>query len=213
MTSLADFQPPKKTARLNLDPPSPADDPAMRDMFSDIATMANLRFKTKEETGGWTMADIVARREGHEKLIRERTGTTYYIHDPTTGELAGVMGANSISRANRNALVGIILWKKYWKGGYGTEALYELMRESFEDDKLHKITFETVEKNEGMRGFLENACGTKLAYVNEDEVWCNATNSWVSLYVYSVFEEDWPRIKVALLEKMRVAAEQRALKA
>lgn len=111
----------------------------MRDMFSDIPTMAFLRFKTKEENGGWTIPEIVARREGHSKQIEERSGNCFYIHDKATGELAGVMGANTINRVNRNALVGIILWKKYWSGGYGSEALYELMRGLFEDDKMHKV--------------------------------------------------------------------------
>ncbi|KAG0274574.1 hypothetical protein BGZ95_009645 [Linnemannia exigua] len=213
MTSLAEYQPAIKTARLTLDPPSPNDDPAMRDMFSDIPTMEFLRFKTKEEKGGWTMPEVVDRREGQSKLIEKRAGSTFYIHLQETGELAGVMGANNINRVDRNADVGIILWKKFWSGGYGTEALYELMRGLFEDDKLHKITYETTEKNEGMRGFLENACGIPLTYINKDELMCTATHKWVSFYVYVIFEEDWPRIKVALLEKMRAGAAKYASKA
>ncbi|KAF8949332.1 hypothetical protein BGZ47_006869 [Haplosporangium gracile] len=210
--SLAEYQPTLTTARLTLDPPSPADDATMRDMFSDIPTMAYLRFKTKEENGGWTIPEIVARREGHSKQIEERSGSCFYIHDKATGELAGVIGANSINRVNRNAHVGIILRKKYWSGGYGTEALYELMRGLFEDDKLHKITYETTEKNDGMRGFLEKACGIPLTYINKDELMCTATHKWVSLYVYVIFEEDWPRIKVVLLERMRAGAAKYANK-
>ncbi|KAG0297129.1 hypothetical protein BGZ96_007680 [Linnemannia gamsii] len=211
--SLSELQPTITTARLTLDAPSPADDPAMRDMFSDVHTMAYLRFKTKEENGGWTIPEIVSRREDHSKLIVDRTGSCYYIHDKATGELAGVMGANKINRADRNADVGIIMRKKYWSGGYGSEAMYELMRGLFEDDKLHKIIYETTEKNDGMRGFLEKACGIPLTYIKKDELMCTATHKWVSFYVYAIFEEDWPRIKVALLERIRARAAKHANKA
>jgi len=64
-----------------------------------------------------------------------------------------------------------------------------------------------------MRGFLEKACGIPLTYINRDELMCTATKKWVSFYAYAIFEEDWPRIKVALLERMRAGAAKHALKA
>ncbi|KAF9410564.1 hypothetical protein BGZ94_001605 [Podila epigama] len=205
MASEIHIQLPIETARLTLDPPSAEDDKAMRDMFSDIETMAYLRFKTKEPHG-WTMPEIVDRRELQEKGIADKTISTYYIHDKKTGELAGVMGANLIKIPERNATVGIILWKKYWHGGYGTEALYELMRDLFEERHLHKITYETTEPNVGMRRFLEETCGVPLTYILKEEFMCPSTNKWVSLYNYVIFEEDWPRIKAALLENMKRGA-------
>ncbi|KAG0349191.1 hypothetical protein BG005_011117, partial [Podila minutissima] len=51
------IQLPIETARLTLDPPSEKDDEAMGKMFSDIETMAYLRFKTKEPVG-WTKPEI-----------------------------------------------------------------------------------------------------------------------------------------------------------
>lgn len=42
---------------------------------------------------------------------------------------------------------------------------------------------------------------------------CTATHKWVSFYVYVIFEEDWPRIKVALLERIRASAAKYANKA
>jgi hypothetical protein len=63
-----------------------------------------------------------------------------------------------------------------------------------------------------MRGFLEKACGIPLTYINKDELMCTATNKWVSFYVYVIFEDDWPRIKAALLEKMRIGAAKYASK-
>ncbi|KAF9382523.1 hypothetical protein CPB97_007118 [Podila verticillata] len=199
------IQLPIETARLTLDPPSEADDEAMGRMFSDLETMAYLRFKTKEPHG-WTKSDIVDRRELQEAGIAKGTVSTYYIHDKRTGELAGVCGANHIHMDERRSDAGIILWKKYWSGGYGTEALYELMRDLFEERKMHKITYETTEPNDGMRRFLEVSCGTPLTYILKDEFMCPSTNKWVSLYAYVIFEEDWPRIKATLLENMKRGA-------
>ncbi|KAG0347320.1 hypothetical protein BG004_007977 [Podila humilis] len=200
------IQLPIETARLMLDPPSPKDDVAMGKMFSDVETMAYLRFKTKEPHG-WTLPEIVSRREGHEDKIAKNIGTTYYIHaKDNKDELVGVCGANTIHPEERRADVGIILWKKHWYGGYGTEALYEVMRELFEDRNMHKLTYETTEPNVGMRRFLEETCETPLTYILEDEFMCPSTNKWVSLYCYVVFENAWPRIKASLLEKMKKGA-------
>ncbi|KAG0257020.1 hypothetical protein BG011_004205 [Mortierella polycephala] len=204
------IQPRIETARLALDPPSEKDDVAMGAMFSDLETMAYLRFKTKEESGGWTLPDIIERRETQCKAIAEGRGSTFYIHDKTTGELAGVMGANTIDLVARNAVVGIILWKKYWSGGYGTEALYELMRGLFDDLNMHKIAYETTEPNTGMRKFLEQTCGVQLEYIRRDEFMCPATHKWVNLWQYEIFEDDWPRIKAALLEKIKLGAAKHA---
>ncbi|KAF9978976.1 hypothetical protein BGZ73_007863 [Actinomortierella ambigua] len=191
-----------ETRRMTLDYPDAKDDAAMRQMFSDPETMVFLKNMAKSWQGGWTAEEIVARRERHVKLIEEDAGSTYYIHDKATGELAGVMGANTINRKDRNALVGIILYKKYWSGGYGTETLYELMRGLFEDDKMHKITYETQKHNFGMRRFLEETCGLELEYIQKDQFWCEATKEFGHLYIYSIYEEDWPRIRQVLLDRM-----------
>ncbi|KAF9985186.1 hypothetical protein BGZ65_011493, partial [Modicella reniformis] len=159
-----------ETARFSLDPPSSRDDAVMRAMLSDQETMVFLRYMAREWQNGWTAEEIIARRENHCKLIAEKQASTFYIHDKSTGEFAGVMGANIINIKDRNATVGIILRKRYWSGGYGTEALYELMRGLFEDLKLHKLLYETTENNMGMRKFLEQTCGVPLAYVRRDEI-------------------------------------------
>ncbi|KAF9357463.1 hypothetical protein BGX34_009358 [Mortierella sp. NVP85] len=211
---MADDQPyiqlPIETARLTLDPPSEKDDAAMRAMFSDLETMAHLRYMAKEWQNGWTEQEIVSRRENHCKAIAEKRGSTFYIHDKATHELVGVAGANSINLDDRNAVVGIILRKKYWSGGYGTEALYELMRGLFEDLKMHKVIYDTTQLNVGMRKFLEQTCGVPLAFIRNEEVWCKATNQWVDLWNYQIFEADWPRISAVLQESMRRGAAKAA---
>ncbi|KAG0300964.1 hypothetical protein BGZ98_008727, partial [Dissophora globulifera] len=127
-----------ESARLTYDAPSEKDDADMRAILSDPATMVHLRYMTKEWQGGWTAEETVKRREGDVKTMQEKLGSTYHIHDKFTGELVGVMGSNTINFLSRNSVVGIILAKKYWSGGYGTEALYQLMRQLFDDLNMHK---------------------------------------------------------------------------
>ncbi|KAG0370828.1 acyl-CoA N-acyltransferase [Gamsiella multidivaricata] len=199
-----------ETARLSLDPPSAVDDAAMGAMLSDPATMVHLQYMAKSWQGGWKPEELVARRENHIKTMNDKRGSTFYIHNKSTGELAGVMGANMINMKDRNATVGIILSKKYWSGGYGIEALFELMRGLFEDLKLHKLLYETTEANVGMRKFLEETCGVPMAYIRKEEVWCQATEKWLSLWQYELFEDDWPRIRAILLENMKRGAAKHA---
>ncbi|KAG0246139.1 acyl-CoA N-acyltransferase [Mortierella sp. GBAus27b] len=204
------IQSPTETARLTLDLASADDDDAMRAMLSDLETMVHLRYMAKEEQGGWTPEEIVARRETHWKAMTEKQASTFYIHEKATREFAGVMGVNRINFKDRNAVVGIILRKKYWSGGYGTEAQYELLRSLFDDLKMHKVLYETTESNTGMRGFLERTCGVSLAYTRKDEIWCEATNNWIDLIQYEIFEGDWPRIQSDLLKRMERGAAKHA---
>ncbi|KAF9436960.1 hypothetical protein BGZ76_002411 [Entomortierella beljakovae] len=199
-----------ESSRLTYDPPNENDDAAMGAMFSDLETMHYLRYMAKEWQGGWTREEIIARRENHCKVIDDKKGSTYYIHDKFTKELVGVMGANSINIKDRHATVGIILRKKYWSGGYGSEALYELMRGLFEDIKLHKLLFETTEGNPGMRKFLEKTCGIPVSFKLRDEVWCQATNQWITLWGYEIFEDDWPRISATMLDSMKRGSARQA---
>ncbi|KAF8937851.1 hypothetical protein BGZ58_002059 [Dissophora ornata] len=202
-----------ESTRLTFDPPSAKDDTVMGAMLSDPATMVFLGYMAKEWQGGWTAEELVTRRENQVKAIEEKRGSTFYIHDKSTGELAGVMGANVINVKDRNAVVGIILWEKFWSGGYGTEALYELMRGLFEDLKMHKILYETTESNVGMRKFLEQTCGVPMVYVRRDEIWCLANKTWISLWQYEIFEDDWPRISVILKDNMKRGAAKHATSA
>ncbi|KAG0326375.1 hypothetical protein BGZ99_009615 [Dissophora globulifera] len=199
-----------ESARLTYDSPSEKDDAAMHAMLRDPDTMIFLRYMAKEWQGGWTAEEIVERRESRVKGIEEKRSTTYYVHDKSTGELVGSVGSNTINFDYRNAHVGIILSKKYWSGGYGTEALYRLMRMLFDDLKMHKLIYETTENNIGMRKFLEQTCGVPLAFVRKDEIWCRATEKWVSLWQYEIFEDDWPRIAATLKENLERGAAKHA---
>ena len=129
-----------KTARLSLEPPTKADDVAQQTMLNDPVAMAHLRFMSKEEKGGWTLADVTDRRQGQLKATEERTGAAFLIHLKSTGEIIGSVGSPVIRFENRSGHVGVMLKKEYWSGGYGTEVLCGYMGMLFEDLKLHKVT-------------------------------------------------------------------------
>ncbi|GJJ79076.1 hypothetical protein EMPS_11435 [Entomortierella parvispora] len=199
-----------ETARLSMELPTQADDAMQKTMLNDPVAMAHLQFMSKQEKGGWTLADIVNRREGHLEAVEKHRGASFIIHEKSTGEIVGTIGSSVIHYDNRNAHIGVMVRTKYWFGGYGTEVLYEYMRTLFENVKLHKVTYETLESNTGMRKFLEQGCGIPVTYILKDEILCPCTKEWVSLWVYVIFEDDWPRIKADLLNNIKRGAAQMA---
>jgi len=57
-----------------------------------------------------------------------------------------------------------------------------------------------------MRKFLERGCGIPVTYIMKDDILCPSTKEWVSLWVYVIFEDDWPRIKANLLDNLKRGA-------
>ncbi|RUS29660.1 acyl-CoA N-acyltransferase [Jimgerdemannia flammicorona] len=192
-------------SHVTLRTPTQTDDSKMREMLSDVTTMKHLRFMTHELQGGWTLAEVAARRERQISGQQDSSALVLHIHvvDPVTGaeNLAGSTGFTSVDMTHLNAFCGIILHHEYWSRGVATEAFYLVLRYAFETLGLHRVAFETTEGNEGMRGWLERVAGVKVEGVRKEVL--RVQGEWVDSWDYAIFEDDWKSgLKKALEERM-----------
>jgi ribosomal-protein-alanine N-acetyltransferase len=69
----------------------------------------------------------------------------------------GNIALQSIDHVNRSAEYAIVLGEKdYWRGGYGREASYLLIRHGFDQLNLQRIYLGTPENNASMRRLAES---------------------------------------------------------
>ncbi len=72
------------------------------------------------------------------------------------GQLIGGCGLEDTSAENRSAILGIAIGdKKFWDGGYGTDAMRTLCRFGFDMMNLHRIQLDVYAGNERARHVYE----------------------------------------------------------
>ena len=111
--------------------------------------MANLRFMSKQDTGGWSVEASAQRRELLQKMHDNGVGLNAVVQ-LKTGEYAGIAGFREISWWNRSAEMGIILHPDFWSRGLATEIHYLCLQWAFEVLQLNRIEFRTSAENAGM---------------------------------------------------------------
>jgi len=80
---------------------------------------------------------------------------TNYYYAVTLKDCGMVIGCGQLKVISREASVGWILHRDYWKRGYGTEVAEALLRFGFDELNLHRITAECDAKNHGSYRIME----------------------------------------------------------
>lgn len=168
----------------------------IKNILSDIYTMKNLRFMTKEPLG-WSINDVKKRLET--QINNQKEKKALVVHIIYQDIIIGMSGFTVIDMINRNAEIGIILDKNYWGKNIATEVYYLCLKFAFEELHLHRIQWVTTEENNGMRGWLENICNLQAEAIIKDTIIIN--NKFISNYIYAMFENDWNNEIKKKLEK------------
>jgi RimJ/RimL family protein N-acetyltransferase len=169
---------------------------SIKNILSDIYTMKNLRFMTKEPLG-WSINDVKKRIET--QLHNQNEKKALVVHIICQDKIIGMSGFTVIDMINRNAEIGIILDKNYWGKNIATEVYYLCLKFAFEELHLHRIQWITTKENNGMRGWLENVCNLQVEAIIKDTIIVN--NEFISNYIYAMFENDWNNEIKKKLEK------------
>ncbi|KAJ2898893.1 hypothetical protein GGI21_003864 [Coemansia aciculifera] len=116
----------------------------------------------------------------------------------------GCCGLLNIDAFNRSSSAGIILDARFWRTGISSTALYYTLRYGFNDMKLHRIAFETTEKNAGMRGWLENVLGVHVENIRKEALYLG-NGKFVDSWDYAIFDYQWHgRTEARLRSKLRM---------
>lgn len=173
------------------------DAPVIKDIISDIYTMKNLRFMTKEPLG-WSLDDVEKRLKT--QLNNQKEKKALVVHIIYQDKIIGMSGFTVIDLINKNAEIGIILDKNYWGKNIATEVYYLCLKFAFEELHLHRVQWITTEENKGMRKWLENVCNLNVEAIIKDVIIVN--DKFISNYIYAMFENDWEEIKNKLEKRI-----------
>lgn len=184
-------------SRVKLVPPNAADDEAVSIIRSHPETLRYLRFFPTNVSA----KDARIRREARAEDPRIIDFHIHTINDDGSYSFGGMTGIFNVDETQESCEVGILVSPNRHRGGYGTHALYTILKWVFEDRKMHRATFETGEDNLPMRSWLENVLEATLE-ANRRECWKEAGGKYSNVYGYSILEWEWTgRIK-AKLEKL-----------
>lgn len=182
---------------ITLRTPMIEDAPVIKDILSDIYTMKNLRFMTKEPLG-WSLDDVEKRLKT--QLNNQKEKKALVVHIIYQDKIIGMSGFTVIDLINKNAEIGIILDKNYWGKNIATEVYYLCLKFAFEELHLHRVQWITTEENNGMRKWLENVCNLNVEAIIKDVIIVN--DKFISNYIYAMFENDWEGIKKKLEKRI-----------
>ncbi len=105
-----------------------------------------------------------------DNIKNQREGKGYYwaITDKSTGEFMGDFSIWSVDKKNDRGQIGYSLKKQYWKSGYMTEAMNEILLYGFKELGLHSYEANINPMNEDSRKCLEKIGFNKEAYFREN---------------------------------------------
>jgi len=102
----------------------------------------------------------------------------------------GIVSLKDINKRNRSAHLSIILQKKSWDKGYGTEAVTGVLDFLFDRMNMHRVWLRVAEHNKRAMRCYEK-CGFKIeGTLREDHF---ADNEWRSSFIMSVLDTEFRR--------------------
>jgi len=102
----------------------------------------------------------------------------------------GIVSLKDLNRRNGSAHLSIILQKKSWDKGYGTEAVKGVLTFLFDRKNLHRVWLRVAEHNERAIACYKK-CGFRIeGTLREDHF---AGDAWQSSHIMSVLDSDFRR--------------------
>ncbi len=113
---------------------------------------------------------------------------TFAVRESGTDELVGTVGIGRIHHVNRTAETGFAFRRKFWRKGYGTEAVTLLLQYSFNTLNLRTIASSVYDFNKGSIRIHE-----KLGYkhIGTRENWHYKDGQYISELLYTLTKEDF----------------------
>lgn len=140
--------------------------------------------------GGWSFP--VSKHEQmqwYERVFADKQNIRLIIEILETGEAIGMISLTDIDWKNRSAITAIKLKETApKKKGYATDALFVLMKFSFEELQLYRLSCEVLEYNSASIR-LHQKCGARREGLKRSAVYKNG--AYHNVICYGVLYEDF----------------------
>jgi len=106
-----------------------------------------------------------------------------------TGKVIGMIGLRAFDRFGKKAEVGCWLGKKYWRKGFGTEAMNAIIRFAFAKLKLVRLEAEIFVENKPSAGLVQKL-GFKKEGRKRKGTRAKSTGKWHDTYSFGLLRSD-----------------------
>ncbi len=105
-----------------------------------------------------------------------------------SNDLIGIIAIHHISRKHRKAMIGYWLGRKYWRKGFGTEALQLILDFGFKQLKLTRIYARVMVPNIASARLLEKAGFRHEGTLRKDVF---IRGKWIDYKVYGLLKNEY----------------------
>lgn len=123
------------------------------------------------------------KRNSYEFAIALKEGNKYI----------GGIGLTKIDLVQETGSLGYWLGEKYWRKGYGSEALDAVLKFAFNELKLRRLEAGVVVGNPSSGKLLEKF-GAKLEGMKRKGIRCKSDNKIKDENIYGLLKEEWKRL-------------------
>ena len=123
---------------------------------------------------------------------RNKENYDFGIELKDENKIIGVISLNKINKEQRTAKVGYWLGQKYWRKGFGSEALKEVLDFAFKKLKLRRIEAGVFKGNPSSGKLLEKF-GAKLEGIKRKSEICKADKKIKDGLVYGLLKEEYKK--------------------
>lgn len=125
------------------------------------------------------------------KNFIEKRGIRWGIILKENQRFIGTVGLNGLQLNNKRTEIGYEIHPHYWRNGYTSEALQEVLRFCFEKLDLHRIGAVVYPENQASLNLLK-----KLEFTNEGLLrgYIHQNNQFHDTYVLSLLRPEWDLI-------------------
>jgi len=125
---------------------------------------------------------------------KDQVGYPFGIELKEEKNIIGGINLMKVNKVQGKSEVGYWLGEKYWREGYGTEALNAILGFAFNKLKLRRIEAGVVAGNPSSGKLLEKVGFKKEGYKRKAVI-CSADNKIKDEIIYGLLKEEWRRIK------------------
>ncbi len=123
---------------------------------------------------------------------KKRENYSFGIELKKEKKIIGGISLDHVNKFQKKASVGYWLGEDYWKSGYGSEALNEILKFGFNKLKLRRIEAEVFAGNPSS-GKLLQKFGAKLEGRRRKACRCRADKRIKDDLIYGLLKEEWKR--------------------
>ncbi len=170
-----------ETKRLVLREVTVADAADLHEYFSDPETAVYVPHTAL--TALSQTEEILARNANY---LAMQESFRFAIERKSDRKVIGTIDLHNFSAQHHRMEIGYVLTRAYWRFGYATEAIREVIRFAFEEMGMHRIEAECETENSRSIRLLERCGMTREATRKENEI---NKGRFVSNYIYAIIRE------------------------